>query len=337
MRLLLPAKLWFLTLAILTLAIISPTSLAFYVPQLAEQAPEQAVSTKQTENSTPETKKTPASEADKTDTSEPIVNDNAEHDHNHEVVIAPPVDAFVQQQQDIKHYLAQEKIAPLTVADETYLTVINEYSTAVNKGVLVLVPDWQKSIASPNAFNHIRAELPQKGWTTLTLHPPHKPDNYPSSAFTAAERSNENSESLALYGKKLADVMQAVIEQAKTYAGVIVFVVEGNHGALMLDIYQQALLETPSAVVMLSSYMPTQTGNEKLAQHMAASDYPILDLYLQHDHRLVLANAKTRKASAKKAMKVYYRQRQLSNRVSGYYPKNGLTTAIISWLRALGW
>lgn len=258
-------------------------------------------------------------------------------EHQHQVVIEPPVDIFQQQQQDIKHYLTQEKINTILVGADSYLTEINEYTTPVNKGIMVLIPDWQQSIATPNALNQLRKNMPSQGWTTLTLHPPNKPQSYPSKALTATERQTQDTETLASYSKKFAEIMLATIEQAKGYPGAIIVIAQGSNSAVLLDIYQQGLVGSPAALVMLSSYMPTQPASEKLAQQLAVTEYPILDLTLKRDHYLVHANAILRKDSAKRAMKVYFRQKQLNNQAIGYYPKNSLTKEIISWLSSMGW
>ena len=298
-------------------------------------AMETAEPEKQTDNTTSTALK--STEADTNTEASTAPTESTKDKHPNKVMIKAPVDAFEQQQQDIKHYLTQEKIIPLLVGTDSYLTVVNEHTTAINKGVMVLIPDWQQSIATPNALNQLSNNMPQHGWTTITLHPPHKPQSYPSQAFTAQERSSENIETLTNYEKKFADVMQALITKAKSYPGVIIVVAEGNHSAVLLNIYQQALVAAPSALVMLSSYMPTLPENDKIAQQLALSDYPILDLYLQRDHRLVMTSAKMRKDFAQRAMKIYYRQRQLSNQATGYYAKQTLTKAIISWLSAMGW
>ncbi|TWX70185.1 DUF3530 family protein [Colwellia sp. C1TZA3] len=315
-------------------------TLSLLVNSAHSWAMESAPPEKPTEN-TEQTKSTsstaPKSTEADTNTETEASTASTKADHPSKVMINAPIDAFEQQQQDIKHYLAQEKITPLLVGSNRYLTVISEHTTAINKGVMVLIPDWQQSIATPNALNQLRNNMPQHGWTTITLHPPRKPQSYPSQALTAQERNTENIKTLTNYEKKFAEVMQAVITKAKNYPGVIIVVAEGNHSAVLLDIYQQALVAEPSALVMLSSYMPTLPENDKIAQQLALTNYPILDLYLQRDHRLVIANAKMRKNSAKRAMKIYYRQRQLSNQVTGYYPKNSLTNAIINWLSAIGW
>jgi hypothetical protein len=331
MRLKIKPILFFITLAVSSLLVNRAHSFAFEPVQEEEQQTE-----KIEQNANSESKATKSTEAENKTTNPELTHD-PEDDHQHKVIINAPVDAFEQQQQDIKHYLTQEKITPLLVGPDNYLTVINEHTTAINKGVMVLIPDWQQSIATPKALNQLRKNLPEHGWTTIALHPPNKPDNYPSQALMPNERSTEDTETLTNYGKKFADIMLALIKKAKSYPGVIIVVAEGNHSAVLLDIYQQSLVGAPSALVMLSSYMPTIPASDKIAQQLAVTDYPILDLYLKRDHRLALANATLRKDAAKREMKVYYRQRQLSNQVTGYYPKNSLTKEIINWLSTIGW
>jgi hypothetical protein len=252
-------------------------------------------------------------------------------------IINAPIDAFKQQQQDIKHYLNSDDVSSILVGTDEFIMLTDKHKTATNKGVMILVPDWQQSAASPNAIRQLRNNMPEQGWTTLTLHPPHQPGNYPSQALATEERLKENNENLTDYQKKLSTVMEAVTNEAENYPGVILIVAEGQHAALIVNMIQNALIEPPSALVMLSSYMPIMRENKKLAEQVAISNYPILDLYLTRDHRWVLANIKNRKDLAKNEMKVYYRQKQLSNQIAGYYPKYLLTREIIGWLKSIGW
>ena len=323
---------FFILLAVSTLVINNVYSSPFLPYQEAQQTED----TQPNGKGDPEKAEEIKPEVAATDT-EATQDEATEDDHQHDVIINLPVNAFDQQQQDIKHYLTQEKIIPIMVGTDKYLTIINQHTTPVNKGVMVLIPDWQQSITTPYALNQLRKNMPVQGWTTITLHPPNKPEGYPSQALTAEERNKENIEILENYGKKFAEVMQATIEQAKRFPGGIIVIAEGNNSAVLLDIYQQGLVGAPAAFIMLSSYMPTQPASEKIAQQLAVTDYPILDLYLQRDHHLVQANAILRKASAKRELKIYFRQKQLSNQVTGYYPKNSLTKEIISWLNSMGW
>jgi hypothetical protein len=331
MRLKIPALYFFVLLMTLSLLTERTYALSFSPQEPAKQE-QQSPTTEQKNSGEAATEQSPKAETTATNTEK-----NTEEPHQHHVIINAPADAFEQQQQDIKHYLSEEQINPIMVGEDKYLIATNKHTSAINKGVMVLIPDWQQSIAEPNALSQLQQNMPQHGWTTISLHPPHKPENYPSQAYTTKERSAENSESLTKYGKKFADIMQAVMEQAKSYPGAIIVVAEGSHSAVLLDIYQQRLVDAPSAMVMLSSYMPTLPESDKLAQQLAIADYPIFDLFLKRDHHLVVAHAKKRKDLAKRAMKIYYRQKQLHNQVTGYYPKNSLTKEIISWLSAIGW
>ena len=252
-------------------------------------------------------------------------------------IINAPVDAFKQQQQDIKHYIKNDNVEAMLVGTDEFLILTDKHKTAINKGVIMLIPDWQQSAASPSAIMQIRQNMPEHGWTILTLHPPHQLENYPSRALTAEERLEQDKTSLTDYKQTLSAIVTELNKKAKNYPGAIITIAEGQHAALMVDMVQSKLIEPPSAMIMLSSYMPTITENATLAEQVAISDYPVFDLYLKRDHHLVLANAKNRKDRAKNEMKVYFRQKQLSNQVTAYYPKHSLTREIIGWLKSIGW
>lgn len=252
-------------------------------------------------------------------------------------IVNAPINAFSQQQQDIKHYLTHTKVESILVGPDEYLMLVDPHTTAINKGVMILIPDWQKSPTSPSAFKQLRKNMPNQGWTLLTLHPPHQPTAYPSQALSAEQREQENSDILMAYQKTLASAVTEVIKKAKNYPGVILTIVAGQHAGLMMNMISSEQIDTPSAMVMLSGYMSTPTEDSKLAEQVGLSDLPILDLYLKRDHRLVANSAKTRKIKAKNEMKVYYRQRQLTNQMPGQYPKYSLTKTILGWLKSIGW
>lgn len=283
-----------------------------------------------TETDTTEKK---SAEANQTTSSDQSSEDNQQNKR----VINAPIDAFKQQQQDIKHYLNNEEFEAILVGTDEYILLTDNHKTAINKGVMILVPDWQQSATSPNAMKQLRHNMPNQGWTTLTLHPPHQPGNYPSQALDLAAQETENTEALTKYKEKLATILTAVTNKAKNYPGVIILIAEGQHAALVVDMIHSKLIDPPGALVMLSSYMPIMAENKKLAENIAVSNYPVLDLYLKRDHRFVLANTKIRKDRAINEMKVYYRQKQLTNQATGYYPKYSLSKAILGWLKAIGW
>jgi hypothetical protein len=222
----------------------------------------------------------------------------------------------------------------LAGADD-FITLIHENTASNQKGVMILLPDWQMSATSSSALNYLRETLPNQGWTTITIQPPSKPDGYPSRALKFIQKNEENKKLLDQYQDKLVLIMNAVMDKAKDYPGIFVVVSKGSHAALLGDLYSKGKLEAPSAMVMLSNYMLTDA--QAFAEILAQSDVPVLDLYLSRDQQLVESNAVLRKAQAKKEMKVYYRQARLHNNQVGYYPERSLLIAINGWLKSIGW
>ncbi len=256
--------------------------------------------------------------------------------------IKKPIELTKQHKEDLKHYLADEQVKPLLAGPDDYLTLVKRYTSANSKGVVILLPEWQQGATNPKAINYLRNELPAKGWSTIAIQPSNKPEGYPSSAITVEQQKEENQLALKEYKSKLNSMLNAVMNTARKYPGIVLVIAQGNNAALLIDIYSQDSSLQPNALIMLSSYRQSNHAlinsvNEQFAHQVASSELPILDLYLKYDNPLVLNKAAQRKAFSKQEMKVYYRQRQLNNTVTGYYPEEELFSQINSWLKAIGW
>lgn len=261
--------------------------------------------------------------------------------------VPAPKPLTLQQKEDLQHYLPANKVKPILAGPEEYITLITENSSLNSKGVAILLPDWQQGATNPKAINFLRKQLPLQGWTTISVQPPSKPESYPSQALKMSEQHEANNTILKEYQSKLGTLMNAVIEKANEYPGIIMIIAQGNHGAMLVDLLNQdiepsTITQSPNALILLSSYVFTTNNlldqtNTTFAKQVANSDYPVLDLTLKHDNPIVTAKAKQRLALAKQEMKVYYRQRQLLNTAVGYYPEKELLSQISSWLKAIGW
>ncbi len=263
------------------------------------------------------------------------------------VKIPSPTSLIQQYKEDLKHYLSADKVKDLLAGPDDYITLITESTSVNNRGVAILLPDWQQGATNPKAINFLRNQLPQEGWTTITIQPRSKPENYPSKALEITEQQKQNKATLDDYKMKLGTMINAVIAQATELPGIVIIIAQGNHGAMLVELLdqenEQATVTTaPNALILLSSYLlnshelidETNTG---FAKKLAYSEYPVLDLYLKYDHPIVLNKTKQRLDLSKKEMKVYYRQRQLNNNATGYYPEQELLTQINSWLKSIGW
>lgn len=256
--------------------------------------------------------------------------------------IKKPIEHFVQHQNDLQHYLQSEQVKPLLAGPDKYLTIVKKYTSANNKGVVVLIPEWQQAATNPKAINFLQNEMTKHGWNTITVQPANKPNNFPSAATTQEEKIKENEQTLSNYKVKLTALNNALLNTAKQYPGIVLVIAQGNNAALLVDIYNQAGNQLPNALILLSSYRQTnheflQSVNDTYAEQLAFTEFPVLDLYLKNDNLSVTAVAKQRKNTAKQEMKVYYRQRQLNNTITGYYPEKELISQINSWLKAIGW
>ena len=256
--------------------------------------------------------------------------------------IKAPVELAKQHKADLKHYLAGEQVRPLLAGPDDYLTLVKRYTSENNKGVVILLPEWQQGATDPKAINFLRNALPAEGFTTIAIQPSNKPKNFPSNALTLTEQKEENKLALSEYKRKLMAMHNAVMNIAKEYPGIVLVIAQGNNAALLVELYNQEGNQLPNALVLLSGYRQTNHAlinsvNDTFAQQLASTELPVLDLYLKFDNPIVLAKAEQRKALAKQEMKVYYRQRQLNNTVTGYYPETELLSQLKSWLKAIGW
>jgi hypothetical protein len=254
-----------------------------------------------------------------------------------QIDIPEPISMQQQYNNDLQHYLKSSQITPLLAGAQDFMTLIQPSLSSNNKGVAILLPDWQQGAMTPKALNFLRQQLPNQGWTTITIQPFDKPNNYPSFAINAGERQEKNNQIIEQYQEKLSAVIKTVMLKAKNYPGIFIVVVQGNHSAILADLYQQEKNQAPNALILLSGYMLTDEDNKMFATNIAESEVPVLDLFLERDHPLAQSNAKTRKLLAKKELKTYYRQTQFNNFSSGYYPQQALLLEINGWLKSIGW
>jgi len=267
-------------------------------------------------------------------------------DNKKNIVIPLPVSVEKQHKEDLTHYLPSNRVSPILAGPDDYLTLINESSSVNTKGVAILLPDWQQGAVNPKAINFLRTALPTQGWTTISIQPANKPSNFPSTTIKVSEQKEANKIIIDAYKTKLSALINAILTKSKEYPGVIIIIAQGNHGAMLVDIFDQQSEKQdstmPNALILLSSYLLNSNelvdeANTYFAKKLAYSEYPILDLYLQYDNPIVLDKAAQRLAIAKQELKTYYRQRQINNVATGYYPEQELLVQINSWLRSIGW
>jgi len=249
-----------------------------------------------------------------------------------------PINSFKQHTTDLNHYLPEDAITQVLTVGENQYTIVEETSATQNdKGIAIILPDWQQGLINPKSINYLKTTLPHHGWATLSIQAPNKPNNYPAVALTQKEITEKNATALSSYKDELKALMTAVMEKAKNYPGIFLVISEGSQAAMLTDIYKNTPDLLPTAMVMLSAGMYSAPENENFAKNVATSELPILDLLLKRDNQTVLHNARLRKKHTTKAMKIYYRQKYINNITTSYYPEKALLTEIKGWLKTNGW
>lgn len=269
-----------------------------------------------------------------------------ENKNEKQAKIPSPISVEQQHKEDLTHYLPANRVAPILAGPDDYLTLVSENTSVNNKGVAILLPDWQQGAVNPKAINFLRKTLPNQGWTTISIQPANKPKGYPSKALKISEQQQANKVIIDEYKAKLTALINAVLTKSKESPGIVIIIAQGNHGGMLVDIFDQQSENqnstAPDALILLSSYLLNSSElldetNTEFAKKLAYSEYPILDLYLKHDNPIVLNKASQRLAMARQDLKAYYRQRQINNTATGYYPEQELLTQINSWLKSIGW
>jgi len=297
-----------------------------------EQAPQENAQKKDTSTPVKET-----SSQDKSSDSKAKIKSKSDAKSTSAQKINLPPDLQSQFKSDINHFINTKNLKPMLAGSEDFITLVNEETTGNPKGVAILLPNWQQPLVSSKAINYLSNTLPSKGWTTITIQSPKIPDNYPSAKANLLEKKEENQKTLNQYQQKLSMIIKKVLEKAMNYPGIFLVVAEGSNAALLVNVYEQQTDLQPDALVLLSAHLLSQTDNQAFSDKLASIAVPVLDLYLSRDNKLVSANAPIRKAKSKKMLKVFYRQQQFNNILSGAYPLSDLLKAINGWLKNIGW
>lgn len=329
---------------IIFFCIIISYSLTANVVFAAQQENTDKQATEQTEKTNDDKSESKSEDKNKENQEETTDSESSEDDSQtqtkvsrSDIEILAPIDPLANKKADLEHYLPADIIQPLLVGPEDHTTLISTNNAINNKGVMILLPDWQQTAASPKALNALRQTFPDQGWTTITVLPPNKPDNYPSIAIDKTARAEENKNTLDAYQQELAKILSAITEKAKGYPGIIVMVAEGHNAALLFNIYKEELAEKPTALVIMSAHLNDEVANLTSATNLSLLELPVLDLYLKADHYLINKSIKLRKKRVNQELKSNYRQKQIFNIQTGYYPAAPLTKEINGWLKSIGW
>lgn len=279
------------------------------------------------------------------------------------------------QRLDIQRGLFADTYQSLDVEGEPSYYVLRENTTAITRGVAVMIADTGVSIVGHEGFAALADELNKIGWVTILLPAPDSGfEPFTSDEAVPGEQgsvekepANDNADNIlpsdtiadivvateiginksavttidtrafAKHEQQLIALLQAAREKSQEYPGFFLVISKGTSAAWLSKIYAEKNLDTPDAFVAVSPYWPDRELNLRLPQWLASTSMPVLDLYSSWDNGWALETANLRKIAAVKALKLQYRQRELLGFTMQSQHNVYLGKEIYGWISHMGW
>ncbi len=284
------------------------------------------------------------------------------------------LDKQLLRQLDIQRGLFADSYQSFEVDDQPIIYLLEENTTAITRGVAVMVADSGIPIAGQEGFATLAKELNKIGWVTILLPAPDAgflpilepesiADNDPTTASTTPLDNKTTTETqlgaqssattpininkmavttiddqaFIKHEQQLVSLLQAVIEKSKEYPGFFLVISKGTSAAWLSKIYAEKQLGTPDAFVAISPYWPDRKHNQRLPQWIASTPMPVLDLYSNSDNGWAKNTVSQREITAVKSLKLQYRQRELLGFNLNKQQNAYISKEIYGWVSHMGW
>ena len=198
-------------------------------------------------------------------------------------------------------------------------TLFDKRNQGYRLGLALLLPDWQQ-VAD---LLPLSRALNNQGFDTLVLLPDPRQlelDPYDEKDQMAIEAFRE------IWQRRLTDLLS----NSGDPTGYQLMVAGGSSAAWLAGLFKQEGFTAPDGLILIDAAYPAAESNQILADEMAASTMPVLDLYLQGQSSWIDQAARERALATKRANKLEWRQVPLLTR-------GQRTEQVTGWLRFLGW
>lgn len=249
-----------------------------------------------------------------------------------------PTPRSVIENSDIERLLPNDEIKPLTVDDNEFLSLYNEYMSANFRGIVLLIPDWQSTPTNNTGINFLRKALNDIGYTTYAITVPDinwqagdepKPETNKAATDTTQNNTDNNTDPTAEqphhvdyiawvntkvldeYKTKLIARYEALHKVASAEQSKLVVIAQGTSAGVLLEYYAEFPESRINAFISLSGYLPNKQRNKSLNQTTSLISPALLDIYYAGDSNDILMNLKNRQRWVNRNAKFDYRQRQL--------------------------
>jgi hypothetical protein len=273
---------------------------------------------------------------------------------------------------DIQRGLFADSYQSFDIDDQSIIYVLQENTTAITRGVAVMIADSGTPIVGQEGFVTLANEMNKIGWVTILIPAPDigfiptidSPGELEDAAKATAEEETKTStdaqvtspsaplldldinksavttieeQAFVKHEQQLVSLFQAVIEKSQEYPGFFLVISKGTSAAWLSKIYAEKTLPPPDAFVVISPYWPDRKHNQRLPEWIANTPMPVLDLYSSGGNGWARKTVTRRQITAVKTLKLQYRQRKLlgfnmHQQHSAYVGKE-----IYGWISHMGW
>ena len=273
---------------------------------------------------------------------------------------------------DIQRGLFADTYQSFDIDGQPIIYVLQENTTAITRGVAVMIADSGVPIVGQEGFATLANEMNKIGWVTIlipapdigfipTIIPEGVLENDGKAIAIEEKKISVDTQVTSLgvtlldldtsqsavttiddsafvkHEQQLVSLLEAVIEKAQEYPGYFLVISKGTSAAWLSKIYAEKTLKFPNAFVMISPYWPDRKHNRHLPEWIANTPMPVLDLYSSWDNGWAQNTVSRRQIAAVKALKLQYRQRELLGITMHKQHSVYIGKEIYGWISHMGW
>lgn len=263
---------------------------------------------------------------------------------------------------DIQRGLFSDTYQRFDIDGQPIIYVLQENTTAITRGVAVMVADSGIPLVGQEGFSALAKELNKVGWVTILLPAPdigftptftqdmaieddgkiaidEETNSAPIADLDISQTpvTSIDKQAFEEHEQQLVSLLQAAIEKSQEYPGFLLVISKGTSAAWLSKIYAEKTLNAPDAFVAISPFWPDRNRNQRLPQWIANTPMPVLDLFSSQDNGWSQTTVAQREVAAVKSLKLQYRQRELLG-FNQYRQYNAyLSKEIYGWISHMGW
>jgi hypothetical protein len=273
---------------------------------------------------------------------------------------------------DIQRGLFADSYQSVEIDEQPVIYVLQENTTAITRGVAVLITDSGIPMLGQKGFAALANELNKIGWVTMLIPAPEigfmpttvpetllendaiTTDGKDSPSITNTEANSPSAPLLDLdisqaavttfddqvflkHEQQLVSLLRVVTEKSQEYPGFLLVISKGSSAAWLSKIYAEKTLDSPNAFVVISPYWPDREYNQLLPGWIANTPMPVLDLYSWWDNGWARKTVTQREIAAVKSLKLQYRQRELLGFNMPPQHSAYISKEIYGWISHMGW